>query len=82
MAHSGERGSIEHEVKELKASLERYAKEGAHGSSEVTADLSKAIHELCDHVVALDRRLERIESTQEEWTIKGWVAPPGTDPPP
>jgi hypothetical protein len=79
---TGEEQGIERRVKDLKASIERYAKEGAPPSSEVMADLSKVIHELCDHVVTLDRRLEQIENTQEEWTTKGWVAPPGSDSPP
>jgi hypothetical protein len=42
-------------------------------------DLAKAIHTIGDHLVALHRRLERLEATQSEWTTHGWEAPPGAD---
>jgi len=79
MDQSGEERGIERRLRDLQVSMERYAKEGSQPTSEVMTEISKVIHELCDHVVTLDRRLEQIESTQEEWTTKGWIAPPGTD---
>jgi len=62
--------------------LDKYTRRGEHAGAQATSDLTKAIHDLADHVVALNSRIEKIEDSQEEWTTKGWEPPPGSDIPP
>ena len=76
-----DRGSTEQEIADVKASIEKYRTEGAQITSEVTADLTKAIQDLGDHLVNVHRRVEKIEDTHDEWTTGGWVPPPGSDRP-
>jgi hypothetical protein len=81
MAQAGGHG-VEHELEELKGSIERYRSEGSHLGADATADLAKAVHDLAGHVEALHRRLEAIENSQEQWTTHGWLPPAGSDVPP
>jgi ubiquinone biosynthesis protein UbiJ len=81
MAQASGRRGVEHEIEQLKASIARYRTEETHLSSEVVADLTKAIHDLSDQLVNLHRRMETIEDTRDEWTTRGWEPPPGRDRP-
>ncbi len=81
MAQPGEKRSVEHEIEDLKASIGKYLTGEAQLPSEVASDLTKAIHDLSDHVVNLHRRIEKIEDTHDEWTTRGWMPPPGSDRP-
>ncbi|MBV8219214.1 MAG: hypothetical protein JO325_12180 [Solirubrobacterales bacterium] len=46
-------------------------------------DLSKTIHRIGHHIVALhrhiDKREEEVEETEDEWTTRGWEPPAGAD---
>ena len=42
-------------------------------------DLTNAFRRIGDHVVTVHRRLQRLEKSQEEWTMRGWEEPPGAD---
>ena len=79
MPESQNRSGLDHDVEELKASIDKYLHGTADVGSDAAADLTKAIHELSDHVVRLHRRVESIEASQEEWTTHGWMPPPGSD---
>jgi len=79
MAQAGDRKAVEQKLQELKASIGKYLAGEAHPTSEVAADLTKAIHDLSDHLVDLSHRIEKLEDTHEEWTTRGWEAPPGSD---
>ena len=74
-------GNIEEAVAKLKATTARYAGGGAQSSPEALSDLTKAIHDIGDHLVDLHRRIRRIEESQDEWTTRGWLPPPGSDSP-
>jgi hypothetical protein len=74
-------GNIEEAVAKLKARTARYAGAGDQPSPEAVAELAKAIHDIGDHLVDLHRRIRRIEESQEEWTTRGWLPPPGSDSP-
>jgi hypothetical protein len=71
--------NIEEAVADLKTSTARYASGKASPSTEVVADLTRAIHDLSDHLVDLHRRIKKIEDSQDEWTTRGWLPPPGSD---
>lgn len=71
--------TLEDEIHDLQARLAAYARGDEHPSAKVVADLSAAIHDLGDHLVALHQRVERIEDSQGEWTTRGWEPPPGAD---
>jgi hypothetical protein len=73
---------FEHGIGELKASIDKYLSDTSHADSDVAADLTKAVHDLSDHVVDLHRRVEKIENDQEEWTTHGWLPPSGSEIPP
>ena len=72
--------AIEERIRELKVTLERYATGGEPATPAAVADLSRAVHEMGDHVMDLHRRLEAIEKTLPEWTTQGWTPPPGSTP--
>jgi len=72
--------NIEKAVAKLKATTARHARE-KQLSPEALADLTNAIHDIGDHLVDLHRRIKRIEESQEEWTTRGWLPPPGSDHP-
>jgi TRAP-type uncharacterized transport system substrate-binding protein len=81
MTRPGDKRSVEDEIQDLKASLEKHTRKEAQLPSDVVTDLTKAIHDLSDQVVSLHRRIEKIEESQPEWTTGGWLPPPGTDRP-
>jgi hypothetical protein len=82
MPQPGEKRSVEREIEDLRASIEKHLAPEAHVSTEAVTDLTNAIRDLSDHVAGLQRRIERIEDTHEEWTTRGWIPPPGSDSPP
>jgi hypothetical protein len=75
-------GAIEDQLERLRTSIEKYATGHAEPTPKVVADLTKAIHDLSDHVQSLLRRVQEIEDSHDEWTMHGWVPPPGSDIPP
>jgi uncharacterized coiled-coil protein SlyX len=81
MTQTGGRLNLEDRIRELKASLDKYITGEAELSSAVATDLTKAVHELADHLVELHRRVEKMEETVPEWTTRGWTPPPGSDTP-
>lgn len=81
MAGTDEHHGVEHDIERIKASVEKHLSSGGHVGSEAAADLTKAVHELGDHLVSLHQRMERIEDSHDEWTTHGWEPPPGADRP-
>jgi hypothetical protein len=81
-ARDEDRRSIEHQIEELKESLAQYEKKAADIDSETVADLARAVHDIGDHLLDVSRRVKRMEDSQEEWTVRGWDPPPGSDPGP
>jgi hypothetical protein len=79
MKDQNQQQSIEDDIRGLRQSLDKYAAEGVHTIPELVPDLSNAIHKIGGHLVALHRRLERLEETEPEWTTRGWKPPPGAD---
>jgi uncharacterized coiled-coil protein SlyX len=82
MTQAGEEKGLEHRIRELKSWIDTHARTAAEPTSEVVADLTKAVQEIGDHLVDLHRRIERIERSNPEWTTRGWMPPPGSDSPP
>jgi hypothetical protein len=74
--------SLEQQIEELKESLAKYEEKAAEIDSETLADLARAVHDIGDHLLDVSRRVRRVEDSQEEWTVRGWVPPPGSDPGP
>lgn len=81
MAQPGGKRSVDDDMQDLKASVDKYLVGGAELPAEAVTDLTKAIQDLSDHVVNLHHRIENIEDTHDEWTTGGWVPPPGDDRP-
>jgi hypothetical protein len=79
MEQPEERQSVEHDLSDLLHSLHRYAAEGAGESREFVADFTKAIHRISHDLTALQRRVDRLEQGEKEWTTRGWEPPPGAD---
>jgi hypothetical protein len=79
MESSGEHQSIEHDINALRVALEKHVGDGAHTTSELAADMTRAVHNIGDHVVALHHRVEKLEQGETEWTTRGWEPPPGAD---
>lgn len=79
MEQPEERQSVEHDLTDLLHSLHRYVEEGAGANSEFVADFTKAIHRIGDDLAALQRRVDRLEQGEKEWTTRGWDPPPGAD---
>lgn len=75
------RQEIENRIRELKETLEKYTTGKEHPMPAAVADLTKAIHEIGDHLIDLHRRIEKIEETHPDWTTRGWTPPPGSDSP-
>lgn len=69
--------SLEEALGRLKASIAKHAEAGATPTHEAVADLTKAVRELSDHLVTLGGRIDRLEKSAPEWTIRGWEPPPG-----
>jgi len=55
--------TVEQELRNLRDTLERYTKGHTNPTPKVAADLTKGIHELGDHMIALNRRLQKLEET-------------------
>jgi hypothetical protein len=79
MPAPGDRPKPEDRISELKASIDKYVSGAEEPTGEALADVAKALHELADHVVELDRRFERVETSLPEWTTEGWMPSPGGD---
>jgi len=79
MPGTGDRPNTEIRISELKASIDKYLTGAEEPTAEALAALTKAVHELAEHVVELHRRFERVEESLPEWTTGGWMPPPGTD---
>ncbi|HMK98691.1 MAG TPA: hypothetical protein VK428_00730 [Acidimicrobiales bacterium] len=70
---------VEQELRHLKEKLATYTKGQTNPTPEVLADLARGVHELGDHMIALHRRLEKLEANTPQWTTRGWEPPPGAD---
>ena len=81
MTQTGDRPSLEDRIRQMKRSLDKYITGEAELTSAVAADLTKAVHEIADHLVDLHHRFEKVEETLPEWTTRGWMPPPGSDTP-
>ena len=79
MTEPRSKATIEQELRHLREKLETYTEGHTNPTPAVLADLTKGIHELGDHVIALHRRLEKLEADKPEWTTRGWDPPPGAD---
>ena len=79
MPEVGGHPNAEGRISELKASIAKYLSAAEEPTAEALADVTRAIHELADHVVDLQKRFERAEESLPEWTTHGWEPPPGTD---
>jgi hypothetical protein len=66
-------------ISELKASIGKYLSGAEEPTGEALAEVTRALHELADHVMELDRRFERVEASLPEWTTEGWIPSPGSD---
>ena len=65
-------------IRELQASIHRYLGGAETATGDALAEVTRALHELADHVVDLHKRFERVEQSIPEWTTHGWMPPPGT----
>jgi hypothetical protein len=77
VAPSDDHRRIEQRIKELRASLAKYETGAAQLDAQAVADLTKAVHDIGDHLMELSGRIDRIEDNREEWTTRGWNPPPG-----
>jgi hypothetical protein len=83
MTHEAQKvGAIKGDLEKLKASIEKYASGKAEPTPTALADLTRAVHDLSDHVATLAHHIQAIEDSHPEWTTQGWDAPPGSDIPP
>lgn len=79
MEEPPETRTVEQEIRDLVRSLDKHISSDVQLSSEVVADLGKAIHGIGDHLVDFHRRIEKLEEDKPEWTTRGWELPPGRD---
>jgi hypothetical protein len=79
MPGPGDHPNAEERITELKASLDKYLSGAEKPTAEALAEVTKAVHDLADHVVELQRRFERVEGSLPEWTNEGWQPAPGGD---
>lgn len=79
MTETGDPQGIENRIHDLKGALDKYISGTEHPTPAVVADLTKAIHEVGDHLVELHRRIGKLEETLPEWSTRGWTPPPGSD---
>jgi hypothetical protein len=79
MEEPREQHSVEHDINDLRQSLGKQTGQGMRPSAEFVTEVTRAIQTIGEHLVALHRRLERLEDTQPEWTTRGWEPPPGAD---
>ena len=79
MSGTDDHPNPEDRISELKASIGKYLSGAEEPTGEALAEVTRALHELADHVEELDRRFERVEESIPEWTTEGWLPPPGSD---
>ena len=79
MPGTGDHPNPEDRISELKASVGKYLSGAEEPTGEPLADLTRALHELADHVVDLDQRFERVEASLPGWTTQGWMSSPGSN---
>jgi hypothetical protein len=79
MPGTGDRPNPEDRISELKASIGKYLSGTEEPTGEALAELTRAVHELADHVVDLHKRFERVEASLPEWTTEGWMPSPGSN---
>jgi hypothetical protein len=78
MPGTGDHQNPEDRISELKASIGKYLSGAEEPTGEALAEVTRALHELADHVVDLDRRFERFEASLPEWTTQGWMPTTGS----
>jgi hypothetical protein len=78
MPGTGDRPNPEGRIRELKASIDKYLSGAEEPTGQALAEVTRALHELADHFVELDKRFERVEASLPEWTTQGWMPPPGS----
>lgn len=78
MPRTGDHPNPEDQIRELKASIGKYLSGAEEPTGEALAEVTRALHQLADHVVDLDRRFERVEASMPEWTTEGWTRSPGS----
>jgi hypothetical protein len=71
--------NAEDRIGKLKASLGKYLTGAEEPTAKAIAEVTRAVHELADHVADLHKRFERVEESLPEWTTHGWMPPPGSD---
>ena len=76
MPGTGDRLGPEDRINELKASIGKYLSGAEEPTGEALAEMTRALHELADHVLELDKRFERVEASLPEWTTEGWTPSP------
>ena len=79
MPGTGDHQNPEDRISELKASIGKYLSGAEEPTGEALAEVTRALHELADHVVDLDRRFERVEASLPEWTTRGWMPSTGSN---
>jgi hypothetical protein len=79
MPGTGDHPNPEERISELKASIGKYLSGAEEPTGEALAEVTRALHELADHVVELDKRFERVEASLPEWTTQGWRPSPGSN---
>ena len=77
VAPSDDHRRLERRIKELRTSLAKYEAGALELDPEAMADLTKAVHEIGDHLMELSERIDRIDDNREEWTTRGWDPAPG-----
>ena len=77
VAPSDDHRRLERRIKELRTSLAKYETGALQLDPEAMADLTKAVHDIGDHLMELSERIDRIEDNREEWTTRGWSPAPG-----
>jgi hypothetical protein len=76
MPGTGDHSNPEDRINELKASIGKYLSGTEEPTGEALAEMTRALHELADHVVELDKRFERVEASLPEWKTEGWMPSP------
>lgn len=79
MPGNGNRPNPENRISDLKLSIGKYLSGAEEPTGEALADMTRAVHQLADHVADLDKRFEGVEATLPEWTTEGWTPPPRND---
>ncbi len=79
MRTTGDHPNAEERIGELKSSIGKYLTGVEEPTGEALADVTKAVHELADHVVDLHKRFDRVEESLPEWSTRGWMPPAESD---